>query len=186
MIFIVPASAQFRLPQIDIEAKGVGSIFDAGNNESISDIAAISGQGAFHVQVNQHIALGVVYAKSFLGKVHHQDGNHATTAKNDLKLLMTGLDLRLSAGRSVKWRPYLSLNYSKVEFIEQYSGYNLAHSTNAIGANIGVMLRLGNNLYWNVVEVGAKSYKDKVFWLGTDFTAEAKTGFTYNIRIKSK
>ncbi|HWA35173.1 MAG TPA: outer membrane beta-barrel protein, partial [Cyclobacteriaceae bacterium] len=146
----LPAAAQFRLPQMDADLKGAYSLFDAGSNEDVDHMNSASIQGGVHIAINQHIAVGAFYMKSISGKVVHKDGAGATTAKNELKTLMTGFDIRLSAGRSVKWRPYILLSYSKVEFVESYSGYNLAHSTWAPGANIGVMLRLGNTLYWNV------------------------------------
>ena len=76
--------------------------------------------------------------------------------------------------------------YSKVEFVETQGSINLAATTNAMGANIGVMLRLGNNLYWNVVELGAKMLSEKIYWLDSDLIVEAKMGLTYNIRIKTK
>ncbi len=180
-----PAAAQFRLPQVDVDLKGAYSLFDAGNNESIDNINQTSVQGGIHVAINQHIAVGAFYMKGLNGSITHKNGNNGST-QNNLKTLMTGFDLRLSAGRSPKWRPYLLLSYSKVEFVETYSGYNLAHSTWAPGVNLGVMLRLGNTIYWNVLEVGAKFLGEKIYWLDTDFTAEVKTGFTYNIRIKSK
>jgi len=180
-----PVAAQFRLPQVDVDVKGAFSLFDAGNNDNVDHINQTSVQAGAHVAISQHIALGAFYMKGLGGSITHKNGSGENT-KNDLKTLMTGFDLRLSAGRSVKWRPYLLLSYSKVEFVESYAGYNLAHSTWAPGVNVGVMLRLGNTLYWNVLEVGAKSLSNKIYWLDTDFTAEVKTGFTYNIRIKSK
>lgn len=181
----LPVTAQFRLPQIDVDLKGAYSLFDAGNNENVDHIHQMSVQGSVHVAISQHIAVGAFYMKGISGGIDHKNGSGANT-QNELKTLMTGFDIRLSAGRSVKWRPYLLLSYSKVEFVESYTGYNLAHSTWAPGVNVGVMLRLGNTLYWNVLEVGAKFLGEKVYWLDTDFTAEVKTGFTYNIRIKSK
>jgi len=180
-----PVAAQFRLPQIDVDLKGAFSLYDAGNNENVDHINQTSVQGSVHVAISQHIALGAFYMKGLNGSITHKNGASANT-QNNLKTLMSGFDLRLSAGRSVKWRPYLLLSYSKIEFVESYTGYNLAHSTWAPGVNLGVMLRLGNSFYWNVIEVGGKFLGEKVYWLDTDFTAEVKTGVTYNIRIKSK
>jgi hypothetical protein len=180
-----PVIAQFRLPQIDVDLKGAYSLFDAGSDENVDHIRQTSVQGSVHVAISQHVAVGAFYMKGISGGIDHKNGN-STNTQNDLKTLMTGFDIRLSAGRSVKWRPYLLLSYSKVEFVETYNGLNLAHSTPALGVNVGVMLRLSNSFYWNVVEVGAKSFSQKVYWLDTDFTAEVKTGLTYNIRLKSK
>ena len=185
MITTLTLKAQFRLPQIDVEAKGMFSFIDA-KQDNINNTFSISGQGAAHIQINQHIAIGAFYARSFTGDISYSDNNGGNKVKNPTKLLFVGGDLRFSAGRSVKWRPYLSLNYSKVEFVETQGATNLATTTNAMGANIGVMLRLGNNLYWNVLEVGAKLLKDKIYWLDADLMIEAKMGFTYNIRIKNK
>ncbi len=185
MAVTLPVVGQFRLPQVDVDLKGAFSLYDAGNNNSIDNINQTSIQGSFHVAISQHLAIGAFYMKGVSGSITHSNGSSAST-QNNLKTLMSGFDFRLSAGRSVKWRPYLQLGYSKVEFVESYTGYNLSHSTWAPSANVGVMLRLGNSFYWNVVEVGAKFLGEKIYWLNTDFTAEVKTGLTYNIRIKSK
>lgn len=177
--------AQFRLPQFDVEAKGAFSVWklngDNKQHNSIDIIQFISWQGGAHIQLNQRIAIGGFYSRSFSGKVAYKSGE-----KSDAQVLITGIDLRLSGGRSARVRPYLSVNYSKVEFLQSLSGINLANRTNAVGATLGLMRKLGNNLYWNIVEVSFKKLNHPVFWLDVDFVLEAKTGFTYNLRIKNK
>ena len=179
----LPALAQFRLPQVDVDIKGMLSFFDAQTN-NVDNTFSLSVQGGAHIQINQYIAVGGYYGRSFMGKVKYNEGGSSST-DYDTKLLIYGGDLRLSTGRSAKWRPYLVLSYGKLEFVEKQS-INLAMSATTMGANAGIMLRLGNNLYWNVVEVGGKILSDKIYWLDSDFMPEAKTGFTYNIRVKSK
>ncbi len=180
MVFVFCVKAQFRLPQIDVEAKGAFSLWDNPGNY-VGPPQFISWQGGAHIQVNQRIAIGGFYSRSLSGTVKNNDGT-----QNSAQFLMRGIDLRLSAGRSAKLRPYLSLNYSSVEFVEPLGGLNLADKTTATGATLGLMRKLGNNLYWNIVEVNYKKISHAIYWLQSDFTLEAKTGFTYNIRIKSK
>src|SRR4051812_43030820 len=83
----MPATAQFRLPQVDVDLKGAFSLFDAGSNENIDNMNATSIQGGVHVQINQHIAIGAYYMKSFSGQVGHKNGNNETATKNDMKLM---------------------------------------------------------------------------------------------------
>ncbi len=94
---------------------------------------------------------------------------------------MNGPDIRFSTGRIKNWRPYLSLNYMDVEFVEDRGGYRLANKTKAFGAGIGFMRKLGNKLYWNVLEVNGHFLAEKVYWYtNSDVILEVKTGFTYN------
>jgi hypothetical protein len=175
------ASAQIHLPQLDIEAKGGFALLDAGNGDQIKNIKFQSVQGALHVQFNQRIALGGFYSKGFGGEVKYASG-----VIYNLDVAMYGFDLRFSAGRSAKWRPYLGLVYGKAEFRQQTGSVNLASKVDMMGANLGIMLRFGRNFYWNVLEISPRYIPDKVWFLDSDLCIEARSGFLYNIRLKSK
>lgn len=183
LVFMIPVKAQFRLPQFDIEAKGGYSLIDAGGNQSV-DMASFSFfQAGLHLQFSQRLALGGFYNRSFGGETKYGSGD----SRNEypLSVLMYGVDLRLSAGRSARWRPYFGLVYGKAEFVQKTGSYNLAATSNMMGANLGIMKLFGRNFYWNILEVSARVF-DRIYWLEADFSLEAKTGFTYNIRIKNK
>jgi len=177
------SEAQFRLPQLDVEAKGVFSILpDNSDNSTIKNVTVSSWQGGAHVQLNQYIALGGFYTRSFSGNVKYQNDEPGSA-----QMLIKGLDLRFSGGRSARWRPYISFNYSQVEFTQNFGGINLANKANAIGAGMGLMRKLSNNLYWSIIEVNYKKLNTPIFWLDNmDFMLEAKSGFVYNIRVKTK
>ena len=94
---------------------------------------------------------------------------------------MYGPTVRISSGRIKNWRPYLNLSFLAVEYVEDKGGYRQAHKTNAGGVGIGIMRRLSNKLYWNVLELSGNILSEKIFWLTeSNLIVEAKTGFTYN------
>jgi hypothetical protein len=183
IISATTAVAQLQLPQLDIEAKGGYGLIDAGSSDVIKRASFKSIQGALHIQINQRIAIGGFYSKAIGGDVEYSSG---TDAKYNLNVLMYGADIRFSAGRSAKWRPYLGLVYGQAEFVQEAAAVNLASKTTIMGVNAGIMLRFGRNFYWNVVEVSPRFMPDKIWWLNSDFCLEAKTGFLYNIRLKTK
>lgn len=185
LITVVSSESQIRLPQFDIEAKGGFSMIDVGGNEAIRNTSFSFFQTGLHVQFGQRVALGGFYNRSFSGEVRYKTGSDSDLIY-PLSVLMYGVDLRFSAGRSVKWRPYFGLVYGKAEYVQKTGGYNLAASSNVMGANLGIMRLFGRNFYWNVLEISARYMPDKISWLKADFSLEAKTGFTYNIRLKSK
>lgn len=185
---VVSAKAQFRLPQFDIEAKGGFTMIDAGGNDGTSNpihrANFSSFQAGLHVQFSQRIALGGFYDRSFGGEIVF--GSGSTSTEYPLSVLMYGVDLRFSAGRSAKWRPYIGLVYGKAEFVQQTGNYNLAAQSNVMGVNLGIMLLFGRNFYWNILEISPRYLPDKIFWINSDFMIAGKTGFTYNIRLKNK
>ncbi len=179
--------AQFRLPPFDVELKVSQALIPAfGNNYgaviNLDALEATNIHGAAHLQLGQHIGIGWLYSRSFRGAAHYSySGGSQSIPKENAYLLMSGPDLRISSGRGKKSRFYLSLNYTQVEFVDDKGGYRLAHKTNALGANIGLMRRLSNTVYFNIIELGAKKmFGEKAFWLNSDLMIEAKTGFTIN------
>jgi len=180
--------AQFQLPRIDVEAKVTQSVLPGDNsgNYSLKALETTSVLLAAHWQISQHLALGWLYSNSFRGSGYNLDDFKFNFGKGDSKALtlLTGPDLRISTGRAKKWRQYLSINYCKVEVVEDKGSFRYSQKTNAFGASVGVARRLGNRLYWNVFEIGAKKFTDQLFWANTSFMLDVKMGFTYNLGKK--
>jgi len=181
-IATVVASAQFRLPQFDVEVKGQQNLLPGSGGNGNMDFFETSNYylGA-HVQISQHFAVGGFYSNSFRGADRYSGDNFSIDNKG--QLLLKGLDVRLSSGRSKNWRKYLTLNYSKVQLVEDNGDYRLATKVNAIGASLGIMRKLSNKLYLTVIELGVKSLSEEIFWAGSSnkIMLDAKMGVLYNI-----
>jgi len=177
--------AQFQLPRIDVEAKIVQTVLPGDNYDQYT-VKAIETTNLLlgaHWQINQHFAVGWVYSNSFRGSGYNVNDFKFNFGSGDSKAMtmFSGPDLRISTGRAKKWRQYLSINYGKAEVVEDKGSFRYSQKTNAFGASIGVARKIGNHLYWNVFEVGAKGFTDKIFWANNGFMFEIKMGFTYNI-----
>ena len=183
---VISVNAQFQLPQFDVELKGQQNLIPGGgkNDGDLQVAETTSIYGAAHVQVGQHIAIGGFFGRSFRGTGSFTLGQGDES--RDILFLQKGLDLRLSAGRARNWRPYLSLNYSQIEMVQNNGGYRLASKTNAFGGSLGIMRKLSNKLYLTVFELGAKVMSDEIFWFGTSdkVIIDAKLGLLYNIGKK--
>lgn len=178
LIFLtIAAQAQFNLPPFEINIKG-------GFSALITDDEGpqmINVQGGLHVPINQYISVGWMYARTAYGTVHNGDVDQDYRTQE----LITGPELRISGGRSRKLRPYLVLSYTKFEIVTDYEAYRDASKTNAFGAHFGLMLKLGNRMYLNLIEVGGRKLSDEPFWLPNgNIQAEIKTGLTYNFGKK--
>ena len=180
--------AQIRLPIFDVELKINENLLpgDGRYNGDIKFMETTNIYGGAHVQIGQHIALGGFYSRSFRGVAAISYGNGNTDKKAEVLLLQKGLDLRLSTGRAKKWRKFLSVNYSQLEIVQVNQAYRLGGKTNAYGASLGIMRKLSNNLYLNVIELGVKVMSDEMFWLGpkNKFIMDARMGLIYNIGKK--
>jgi len=180
------AVAQFSLPRFDIEVKAAQCVYP-GNDRQQYSLRALESTNlhlAAHVQINQHIAVGWFYSSSMRGQGYNTPNDFKFkfgSGDSKAQMLFTGVDLRLSAGRAVRLRPYLSLNYGKAQIVEDKGSYRLASDLTAFGGSFGLMRRMGNHLYWNIIEIGAKSLSQKLFWSEGAVVLELKTGFTYNI-----
>ena len=174
--------AQLKLPSFDVELKIHQNLIPKRNgsgdqNGSMEVVETTNFYGGAHVQINQHVALGGFYSRSFRG-VTDNSGQKAEALQ-----LQKGLDVRLSNGRAKKWRKYLSINYSQVELVQVNEAYRLAGKSNAFGASLGIMRKLSHNLYLNVIELGVNAMTDEIFWFNTSdkIIIHAKMGLTYNI-----
>jgi hypothetical protein len=180
--------AQFQLPRIDVEAK-VSQVVLPGDNQDQYTLRALEttnlSLGA-HWQINQHFALGWIYSNSFRGSGYNINNFKFNFGNGDSKAMtmFSGLDLRISTGRAKIWRQYVSLNYGKAEIVEDKGSFRYSQKTNAIGGSIGVARRMGSHIYWNVFELGAKAFTDKIFWSNMSAMFEIKMGLTYNLGKK--
>ncbi len=183
--------AQFRMPRIDVEVK-IHQVLIPGNGDqnSPSSLKAISTANLLlgaHVQINQYFAVGWYYSNSFSGSGYNTvDFKGKFWAKGDSKAMtqLSGPEIRISTGRASKWRPYLILNYSNIQIVEDKESFRFSSKLTAIGASMGIMRRYGNHLYWNVLEIGGKSFSEKLFWADASGLIDVKMGFTYNIGKK--
>jgi hypothetical protein len=189
-LLLVPAIclAQFQLPRIDVEAK-LSQVVLPGDNYDQYTLRALETTNLHlgaHWQINQHFAIGWVYSNSFRGSGYNVNDFKFNFGNGDSKAMtmFSGPDLRISTGRARRWRQYLSINYSKAEVVEDKGSFRYAQKTNAFGGSIGVARRMGNHIYWNVFELGAKGLTDKIFWSNMNFVFEIKMGLTYNIGKK--
>lgn len=177
--------AQLRIPTFDVELKIHQSLIPGDTQEDgdLEFVETTNIYGGAHVQINQYIAIGGYYSRSFRGAggFRYNDGN----IKNDVIHLQKGLDIRLSTSRAKNWRKYLVVNYGRIEMVKVGESFRYADKTNAFGFNLGIMRRLSNNLYLNVIELGVKVMSDTLFWFEIEDTklimADAKIGLTYNI-----
>lgn len=178
--------AQFQLPRIDFEVKAAELVFP-GHDQSPYSLRALETTNlhlAAHVQITQHVAVGWFYSTSMRGNGYnapHDFKFNFGSGDSKAMTLFTGIDLRLSAGRAAKLRPYVSLNYGKAQVVEDKGSYRLSSDQTAIGGSFGLMRRMSNRLYWNIIELGAKSLSQKLFWSPSGIFLETKMGFTYNI-----
>ena len=180
--------AQLKLPIFDVELKIEQNIipgFGGDSNGSVRLLETTNVYGGAHVQLNQHIALGGFYSRSFRGTGQlHYDNN---TISKEVLFLQKGLDVRFSTSRAKKWRRFLSVNYSQIELVQVNGSYRLAGKTNAFGVSWGIMRRLSHNLYLNVMGGGVKVMADEIFWFYSKRSGKGEVGFiadiglTYNI-----
>lgn len=172
----INCSAQFRLPPFEVGLKGGFAAILA-----TSDITAINAQGEIHLPINQHISVGWIYARTVYGT------NYDNTQDKDYNTreLITGPELRISAGRARKLRPYLTLSYTKFEIVTDFENYRNANKSNALGAHFGLMLKLGSRMYLNLLEAGVRKLSKEPFWMPDgNLQIEFKTGLSYNFGKK--
>lgn len=181
--------AQLKIPTFDVELKVNQNLMpgDGRYEGDVEFIEATNFYGGVHVQINQHIAVGSFYGRSFRGAiaVRYNEKN----GKQDILMLQKGLDVRLSTGRAKKWRKYLAVSFVRFEIVQANESFRFADTFNAFGLNLGIMRKLSNNLYLNVIELGFKvrgfNESDRIWFAPSmddkDVFFDAKMGLTYNI-----
>lgn len=180
--------AQLKLPTFDVELKIQQTLVPGeGDADGQLEFAETTNfYGGAHVQINQYVAIGGYYGRSFRGNGRFKNGDGSTD--NEIIQLQKGIDLRFSTSRAKKWRKYLALSYGQIEFVSVKESFRLADKSAAFGANLGLMRRLSNNLYLTVIELGVRVISDDIFWFeapnADNLMAEAKMGLVYNIGKK--
>ena len=183
----ITANSQIRIPQFDIELKLHQSFLPGpGEEDGLEVFEATNLQGGLHWQISQHLALGGFYSRSIAATAKYKGAQ----AKNGFQLVK-GIDVRLSTGRAKKWRTFIALNYSQIEIIEDDENYRFAAQTGSFGASLGIMLKLSNKLYLNLIELNGQAVIDPPFWFNTDADSNeirtlvgAKMGLLYNIDFR--
>lgn len=185
----IVSDAQIRIPTFDVELKINQTLMpgDGSYEGDVEFIETTNFYGGVHVQINQHIAVGGFYGRSFRGAmaVRYNEKN----SKQDILLMQKGLDVRLSTGRAKNWRYYFAVSYSRFELVQEGESFRMADTFDAFGLNLGIMRRLSNNLYLNVIELGFKvrgfNESDRIWFAPSmddnDVFFDAKMGLTYNI-----
>lgn len=185
LFFSLESHSQLKIPMFDAEFK-IQQTLVPGSGDSDGEFELVETTNFYaggHVQINQYIAIGGFYGRSFrdMGKFKYDNNS----IQNDVLQLQKGIDIRISTGRAKNWRKYLVVNYGQIEMVKVGETFRLADKTNAFGFNLGIMRRLSNNLYLNVIELGVKIMSDTIFWFGTEdsnlIMVDAKVGLTYNI-----
>lgn len=172
----VDLRAQLRVPPFELNVKGTFNALISDNNETLM----IGAQGGIDVPINQYIAVGWMYARTFYGSTHNGDKD-ANNTNYDTQELITGPEIRISTGRSRKFRPYGALSYTRFEIVTDYGSYRNANKTTAWSVQAGLMMKLGGKMYWNLVEAAYRTIADEPFWIpGGNRQLEFKTGLTYN------
>lgn len=182
-----PCMAQIQLPTVDVEVKIHQSFIpgDAYNDGAVEFSETTNLQGAVFVQINQYVALGGFYGRSFRGRAIIKMGSE--TFNEDVLQLRKGLQLRLSTGRAKKWRQHLTLGYFQLELIQDLEDFRLADKTIAFSANLGITRKITNNLSICVLEVGGGVMKKDIFWYRSNsnrFYLDGKVGLNYTIGKK--
>jgi hypothetical protein len=181
------ATAQFRLPSFDIAVKaGYLTIGDDrqtidGNHYSFS-YESITWQAEANLHLGQRLAIGWFYGKKLYANYHgDSEGGSAGTDK-EAEHLIYGVNLRLSGGRAAKFRPYMQLKYYWLETVVQYPGYRVAADMNGVSAGVGVMLRVSNKLYINLLEgeVVMITKNESALFVDNDLFPQLRAGLTYN------
>ncbi len=186
------AAAQFRLPSMDFSLKaGYLNILDeynigTQNYSYLYESLFVQGEVNFHV--GQHLAVGYFHNRTAIVSNYHSEENSGgnNNADLDAKHLMHGLNVRFSTGRSSKLRPYFQAKYILFEAVVDLGSYRIATDATAASVGAGLMLRLGNRLYLNLVEAefGKLLKSNDVLFRDKGSFLLLKTGISYNIGKK--
>lgn len=188
-VLALSASAQLRIPSFEVAVKaGYVNMGDdrndrGGGNSIFSTYESIFAQGELSVHIGQHIAVGYFHQRSIFGSYHESGGNSQQQFNLEGEHLMHGLNLRLSTGRTSKFRAYIQFKYFEGQFRIDYGDFRVAREGPGAGAGFGLMLRLGHKLYLNLIEAEAALLLSKSDVLFSDdklLFPTARTGITYN------
>lgn len=145
IILLLPLTslAQFPIPTFDVAIK-------PGYTGDIVDYDAFNYRLELNVHINQFLAVGGFYTKSVWGQNFVGD---VIDTHFDVDQLLIGAKVQVSTGRVSKFRPYGFLTITKFETVEEVSpSLNFADDWTGITFGAGLMIRLSNKLYLNVIE----------------------------------
>lgn len=163
LVYTLPIStlAQFHLPVLELSVKsGVTKTTDLG------DAVLVDLRSEVNIHINQYVSAGGFYSRSLFGEDEENDN---LDISSELKSLSYGVRIRLSTGRIYKFRPYVFLTLSKLEIVEKVTdNLNFAGDWTGITYGGGLMIRLSNRLYLNLIEIEYIPAKDAFFFLPPD------------------
>ncbi len=177
---------QFRLPSFDISIKpvylGVTDAYRTNGRDQNFMYESMGLQGEIHLQISQQLAIGWVYNRSAYANYHEKDSGGGSVVDKDGQHLYYGLDLRLSGGRASKYRPYIQGKYYWMEIVVNQTGYRTAAAWNGVAGGLGLMRRVNNKLYINLIEVEVNMImpSDAVMFQRDDVFPQFRAGLTYN------
>lgn len=188
MIGFEQVQAQFRLPSFDTSLKvGYLALWDQLELDGRTyDYILNSGgwQGEVNFQLGQRVAVGWFYGRALVSSYHETKGSNAGIVNLKGDHLIYGANVRLSGGRSSRFRPYVQMKYFWLEVAVEQSGFRTAADMEGIAAGIGLMLRVNHKLYINLIEAEISSpFKhDGVIFKIEDNRVfpQLRAGLTYN------
>ncbi len=137
------AFAQLPIPTFDVALK-------TGYTGDITNYDGFNYRLELNVHINQFLAIGGFYTKSVWGQNFNGD---VVDEEFDVEQLLIGARIQVSTGRVSKFRPYGFLTLTKFETVEEVSPLlNFADDWTGITFGAGLMIRLSNKLYLNVIE----------------------------------
>lgn len=185
MIGFGQVQAQFRLPSFDASLKvSYLTLWDQQELDGRTydyTLESLGWHGEVNLQFGQRVAVGWFYGHSLVSNYHNKDAGSI-----DLKgeHLTYGANVRLSGGRSSRFRPYVQMKYFWLEAVIEQSGYRTAADMKGITGGIGLMLRVNHKLYVNLIdaEISSPFKHDGLIFKIEDNRVfpQLRAGLTYN------
>ena len=170
------AFAQFPIPTIDLAIK-------PGFTSDLDDYIAIDYRLELNVHINQFLAIGGFYTRSVWGEIW---GGDAIDDDFEMDHLLLGMRLQVSTGRIGKFRPYGFLTFTKFETVEKVSqSLNFSGKWTGVTFGGGLMLRLSNKMYFNLIEIEYLPVGGEFFFVENDKNLiAARLGVNYTFGKK--
>ncbi|MDL5048560.1 hypothetical protein QQ054_21330 [Oscillatoria amoena NRMC-F 0135] len=177
--------AQLKVPPFEIDLKG-GVFYTSFLNDLVGEMeyvyAAPIWSAGINFHISQRIALGGYYSGSIGGNVtlrNDYNGNNIGSFPSAHQVY--GVQLRFSAGRNSKVRPYILATIANYEMFIDHESYRIANSSLVYGGALGLMLRLNNALYLTLPEIAVRMRTEGFYFEDSmEPMAEIKVGISYN------
>jgi len=154
LLLAIPSVAQLKIPTGDI---GLKTGFTTDSNY---DLLMVDIRGEANVHIIQYVSIGFFYSRSVFGEYINQSADLDLATDQ----LVYGGKLQASLGRIPKFRPYVFLSYSKLEMVQELEASRLAFETSGISFGAGLMLKLNDRLYMNLIEFEFRPINDEIFF----------------------